>query len=458
MGHHLIVLVADTLRGPESFPPGGFERAAPFLTALAAAGWTLPKFVASSSWTYPSHLALLHGLEPWQVPSRDPEDPPPLPATLAEVARERGMESAAFSRNPLVARSTGVLRGYGEVHPSALTLRSGLAARLNCMWDPVVSWSAGRSTDRRPGGHGRATAEVARAVGSGLARFARASYASLALLPKLRGYLRDRDRREGAHLFVNLMEAHEPYLSPRTGPLGPVSTGLPPSSNLAYHAATGAIPARSAPRLADLYLEALGELDRRLGTVFALLRRAGILEDATVVVVSDHGQALGEHGFVGHGRHLFDELVRVPCIIWSSPGAPELSVARAQFSDHRHLHEVLRRSLETAAPPSDRDWEEAFRLRGPAYAHARWRDFEGRNPLRRAQLHEVWRRFPLDRQPTRSVERSGPSIDVEGERARRIQQPGIGLAEGEPWQETELGEVAAVASPALPLDSWGYGE
>lgn len=459
MGSNLIVLVADTLRGPQSFPGGTFERAAPFLTALSAAGHSLPNFVASSSWTYPSHLALLHGAEPWEVPAPRRSSARPSTATLAELSSRRGLASAAFSRNPIVSPATGLLRGYGEVHPEALAIRSGLAARLNCMWDPLVGSLAHPPPPHSlASGPHRAAGAAASVVASGLARFARASFGSRELLPALRHYLRGRDRRRATHLFVNLMEAHEPYLAPERGPSAAPGTGIPPSSNLAYHAATGSIPAGSAPQLASLYLDALRAVDRRLADVFSILRREEMLERATVVVVSDHGQSLGEHGFYGHGRYLYDELVRVPCILWSSAPDTHESGALTQFWDHRHLYEILRRSLDSEAPPSDADWEEASRLRGPAYAHVRWRGFEGHNPFRRTPAREGWRRFPLlsvrsvkqARTPTLS-EYSAPTVRPSvGWEADATRLPA--------WQESLLGEDEAVAGPALPLESWGYGE
>ncbi|MDE1762535.1 MAG: sulfatase-like hydrolase/transferase, partial [Candidatus Micrarchaeota archaeon] len=38
-------------------------------------------------------------------------------------------------------------------------------------------------------------------------------------------------------------------------------------------------------------------------------------DETIVVVTSDHGQAFGEHGFIGHGTVLYDEVVKVPMLI-----------------------------------------------------------------------------------------------------------------------------------------------
>jgi arylsulfatase A-like enzyme len=55
--------------------------------------------------------------------------------------------------------------------------------------------------------------------------------------------------------------------------------------------------------------------DRRVAGVVDFLKREGIYDRAVVVVVGDHGDALYEHGFAGHGGPPFDELCRVPLVI-----------------------------------------------------------------------------------------------------------------------------------------------
>jgi len=68
------------------------------------------------------------------------------------------------------------------------------------------------------------------------------------------------------------------------------------------------------------YLESLydGEIrytDEILGKLLASLEAIGFLDNAIVVVTSDHGEEFGEHGGVLHGGKLFEELLHVPLII-----------------------------------------------------------------------------------------------------------------------------------------------
>lgn len=61
--------------------------------------------------------------------------------------------------------------------------------------------------------------------------------------------------------------------------------------------------------------------DAMLGRGLDRLRAAGRLDRALVIVVADHGEALGEHGEAAHGLFAYDSTLRVPMIA-SGPGIP----------------------------------------------------------------------------------------------------------------------------------------
>jgi arylsulfatase A-like enzyme len=75
---------------------------------------------------------------------------------------------------------------------------------------------------------------------------------------------------------------------------------------------------QDARHLSNLYDAGIRQLDDELGRFFAEL---GSLERTFVVIVSDHGEEFMDHGSVGHGRTLYEELVRVPLIVLG-PGIP----------------------------------------------------------------------------------------------------------------------------------------
>ena len=45
------------------------------------------------------------------------------------------------------------------------------------------------------------------------------------------------------------------------------------------------------------------------------LRQKGYLRDALVVVTSDHGESLGEHGLFGHANSVREELLKIPVVL-----------------------------------------------------------------------------------------------------------------------------------------------
>src|SRR5215212_9588295 len=66
------------------------------------------------------------------------------------------------------------------------------------------------------------------------------------------------------------------------------------------------------------YLEQLAETDRRVGEFLAFLEKHGKLDDATVILMADHGQGrgIGGHGHLDWGEH------PVPFVLWGRGAAP----------------------------------------------------------------------------------------------------------------------------------------
>ncbi len=62
---------------------------------------------------------------------------------------------------------------------------------------------------------------------------------------------------------------------------------------------------------ADRYDTEIAYVDRSIGELMAGLEDAG-LPDTITVFTADHGESLGEHGYWGHGRHLYEPTLRIP--------------------------------------------------------------------------------------------------------------------------------------------------
>jgi arylsulfatase A-like enzyme/thioredoxin-like negative regulator of GroEL len=76
-------------------------------------------------------------------------------------------------------------------------------------------------------------------------------------------------------------------------------------------------PYRAPDRYADLapYDGEVAFADEIVGRLFASLRARGWYDNATIMVLSDHGEGLGDHIEEEHGLFLYDEVVRVPWIM-----------------------------------------------------------------------------------------------------------------------------------------------
>ena len=110
--------------------------------------------------------------------------------------------------------------------------------------------------------------------------------------------------------------------------------------------------------------------DAQVGRVLEALDASGLGKDTLVVVTSDHGESLGEHGEKSHGFFVYDSTLRVPLILKSAASLPEgeriaapvrtidifptvleaLRVAVPEASQGRSLLSLLRGEAAEAAP------------------------------------------------------------------------------------------------------------
>jgi hypothetical protein len=96
-----------------------------------------------------------------------------------------------------------------------------------------------------------------------------------------------RKRQGGLFAYVHLMEPHAPY-------------------------DRGALKEGSEW---ERYISEVAEVDRWIGRLIKLMRRQ-YRRRGYLIVTGDHGEAFGEHGTWKHSKTLYDELVRVPLVLW----------------------------------------------------------------------------------------------------------------------------------------------
>lgn len=76
-----------------------------------------------------------------------------------------------------------------------------------------------------------------------------------------------------------------------------------------------------------LYQSEVQLVDKAIGLVLQTLKDEGVYDKALIVFTSDHGDEFTRHGNFGHGRTLYDELVRVPLIVKPPDSNAHLRVA-----------------------------------------------------------------------------------------------------------------------------------
>jgi arylsulfatase A-like enzyme len=136
------------------------------------------------------------------------------------------------------------------------------------------------------------------------------------------------DRREPFFLYVHTIDPHRPYEPP---PSFRTRFARPPATEL--ESTDPAVAARA--RLADMIAAYDAEIlynDACFGAWLDFLRSERLYDDALVVFTSDHGEEFREHGELGHGLTLFQEVVQVPLLVKFPGGAHAGRVVRSPAS------------------------------------------------------------------------------------------------------------------------------
>lgn len=107
----------------------------------------------------------------------------------------------------------------------------------------------------------------------------------------------EQDQSRPFFLWVHYVEPHSPYeqwpqFDQRLGTVGDGSREARYDGEIAY-------------------------VDDRIGRLVTGLGDRDLERELAIVFVADHGESLGEHGYWGHGRHVYDATLRIPmAIVW----------------------------------------------------------------------------------------------------------------------------------------------
>jgi arylsulfatase A-like enzyme len=303
-GRNVVWIVWDTVSAYDVSTYGYHRNTTPNLTQWARRnGVTFKRALAPAPWTYPSHTCFFTGQWPFTLNSQwkfvlDAPDP-----TLAEFLTSRGYQTAAFMANTnCCTYETGLDRGFAHFTDYALTPRSILTRTVPGNWIYKNVVSLGDFYDKKwIGLQSRGAREINDVFLRWLAR-------------------RRLDRPFFA--FLNYFDAHEPYVPP---PEHWGRFGIQPSTIWDYKFLVDYV-GLDKNRIADRYLmmardcydDCIACLDEQLGSLLEALQAQGLLENTDVIITSDHGEAFGDHGIIGHSYSVNLDEVGVPLVILSS--------------------------------------------------------------------------------------------------------------------------------------------
>jgi arylsulfatase A-like enzyme len=293
---NVLLVVVDTLRADRVSCYGYPRPTTPHIDGLCGRGIRFANVSSTSSWTLPAHASIFTGLFPIEHGATQEHTTLDAgPATLAARLGEHGYATLGVSANPVVSVQSGLARGFDQFEET---------------------WRERESAPAAPGEHPNLRA-VRRFLG----------------VPRERPFF----------LFVNYIEVH----GPNTPPEPFRSRFLPDATDASVVARVQAIQAvdfylrrtpvstRELRVLSDLYDGEVAYADRLVGDLLAELEQAGRLDDTVVILTSDHGENLGDHGHLRHVFSLAGSVVRVPLVIVLPGGrrAGEVSEEPASLLD-----------------------------------------------------------------------------------------------------------------------------
>jgi arylsulfatase A-like enzyme len=294
---NLVLITLDTTRADHLGPYGYAPARTPALDAFARDAVLYERAYSTSSWTLPSHASIFTGLLPMQHGAQSVPGSPeqslgygvrplgPRFTTLAERLRRAGYHTAAVIGGPALRRDMGVAQGFDR-------------------YDDELGEGLGRV-------YGRRAEEVADVAIGWVEEFGRDPF----------------------FLFVNFFDPHAPF-----DPPPPYNRGLSPArtqdiarsllERLGQRSAPPLRPEDLSPserrELDDLragYDAEIAYMDLHLARLLEVLQAAPRWEKTWVVITGDHGESFGEHAYISHGGHLYEDNVHVPLLIRPPGGA-----------------------------------------------------------------------------------------------------------------------------------------
>jgi len=283
----VVLIVVDTLRADHLGVYGYDERpTSPNIDRWAQRGLVFERAWATSPWTLPSFGSMLTGRLPTVhfagievdadsgvaagvVAARSlatlNEDTP----SLAEVLQQQGFATGALVSNPLLDPRFGMGRGFAD-YDAFETDNTNLRPATETV-DKALEWI-------------------------------------------------DHNRDRPFFLMVHFFEPHMDYGAPAPfrGRFADAETGfeLPVKGLWPMRNRVEEIGTEERDFIRAAYDEEIAYVDAEIGRFLDQLEQRAVLDEALVVLTSDHGEEFFEHGGFEHGHAMYDEVLRVPMILW----------------------------------------------------------------------------------------------------------------------------------------------
>ncbi|MBK7876016.1 MAG: sulfatase [Planctomycetes bacterium] len=286
---HVLLVCIDAVRADRLGPYGYTKHATtPRLDALARESVVYEDATASASWTKPSVPSFLTGLHPaqhgvYEGSSRGSDGTltdllPRRARTLAEEFEARGYRTGGFVHNAQLHVGSGIEQGF----------------------------------DRYEEGNADAERLCARAL----------------------EWIDEQDPGRPLFVYLHLLDAHFPYAVPeayakRFAEGADIEVFQSPDwRNLrdAVNHGQRALTPKELAGLEALYDGSIRYVDDQLAGFLGALEQRGLDSGMVVSVIADHGEEFLEHGKIGHGHGLHENLLRVPWIL----RAPGIAARREQ--------------------------------------------------------------------------------------------------------------------------------
>jgi hypothetical protein len=130
----------------------------------------------------------------------------------------------------------------------------------------------------------------------------------------------DKSQHENFFLFLHFWDNHLPYNPPESllgekevNYSGKADGSVVLAEN--YNAENETLDKEDLDQYKALYGGATRHVDNCIEKLIRYLEDNNLMENTSIIFTADHGEALGEYSYIGHGRLLYDRIIQVPLIM-----------------------------------------------------------------------------------------------------------------------------------------------